>query len=69
MVEQVAKEYQGKVKTLQASVEDTGDRASDLGILGIPALVFFKGGQEVSRLVGPVPKKKITDTLKAKLGV
>ncbi len=37
--------------------------ASDHGIMAIPALIFFKDGREVARLVGAVPKAKIASEL------
>lgn len=64
MVEQLAKEHQD-VKFFGLDVHNNYDTASQFGILSIPQLIFFKGGQEVSRLVGAVPKAKIEDALKA----
>ena len=69
MVEQLAQEYQGKVKIVGANIDGAGETASGLGIFSIPALVFFKGGKEVGRLVGAVPKPKLVDAIKKNLGV
>lgn len=69
VVEQVAHDYQGKLKVLSANLEDAGDTASNIGIMSIPALVFFKGGKEVHRIVGSVPKQKIVDEIQKRLGV
>lgn len=63
-VEQAAGEFKGKVKVFGMNVDEAPDTASSLGIMAIPALVFFKDGKEVSRLVGAVPKAKILDELK-----
>lgn len=59
MVEELAKAYGDKVKFLGLDVHNNYDTASEFGIMSIPQLVFFKGGQEVSRLVGAVPKARI----------
>ena len=69
VVEEVAKEYEGKVKIVSADIAEAGDTASGLGIMSIPQLIFYKGGQEVHRLVGAVPKDKIVQAIKDNLGV
>jgi thioredoxin 1 len=39
--------------------------AGQLGIMGIPTLILFKGGQEVDRVVGYAPRNVLEDKLKA----
>jgi thioredoxin 1 len=68
VVEQIAGEYQAKVKVVAVDAHNNYDTASAYGIMGLPTLLFFKGGKEVSRLVGAVPKDKIVSEIKAKLG-
>ena len=67
-MEQLAKDYGGKVNIVGMNVDVSPDTASNLGIMAIPALLFFKGGKEVSRLAGP-PKAKIVDEIKRVFGV
>jgi thioredoxin 1 len=67
VVEQVAAELGSKVKIVGADVDVTGDAASNTGITSIPALVFFKGGKEVHRIVGFVKKDKLLDEIKKHL--
>ena len=62
-MEQLAKDYQGKVKVVGMNVDVSPDTASSLGIMSIPAVIFFKGGKEVARLVGG-NKQKIEAELK-----
>jgi thioredoxin 1 len=69
VVEQVAAEYQGKLKVVSANIADAPETAGTLGIFSIPALVFFKGGQEAGRLVGAVPKPRLVDAIKKNLGL
>ena len=69
MVEQVAAEYQGKLKVVSANIDGAGETASGLGIFSIPALIFFKGGKEAGRLVGAVPKARLVDAIKKNLGI
>jgi thioredoxin 1 len=67
-MEQLAKDYSGKVDILSMNVDVSPDTASTLGIMAIPAILFFKGGKEVARLAGP-PKAKIVDEIKRAFGV
>jgi thioredoxin 1 len=68
-MEQVAHEYEGRLKVVGADVEVAGDTAAGLGIMGIPTVVFYKDGQEVHRIVGAVPKPKIVEAIKKTLGI
>jgi thioredoxin 1 len=58
VVEQVAAEIGDKVKIVGANVDEAPESAGNAGIMSIPALVFYKGGQEVHRIVG-VPRKDV----------
>lgn len=69
MVEQLEKDYQGKVKIVAADVDQSQETASGLGIMSIPAILFFKKGKEVSRIVGAHPRQRFVDELKAQFGV
>jgi thioredoxin-like negative regulator of GroEL len=62
-VEEVAGEIAGSVKVVKANLQETFDNASELGVMAIPTLVFYKDGTEVTRLVGAVPKAKILDAV------
>ncbi len=63
----MAKELGGQVKIVGADVDVTGEAASNVGITSIPALVFFKGGKEVHRIVGYVKKDKLIEEVKKHL--
>jgi len=52
MVEDLAKEYAGKLRVVKVNTDDQGALANKYGIRGIPTLVFFKNGDEVDRVVG-----------------
>ena len=69
MVEQVAKEYAGKVKIVGLNAHDNYETASSFGVMGIPTLIFFKDGKEVGRAVGAMKKDKLTEEIKKLLGV
>jgi len=58
-IEELASEFAGKAKVFKLDVDSEGDIAADYGIMNIPALVVFKGGKEVERIVGGRPKADI----------
>ena len=60
VVEQIAGEYEGKVKVCKCNVDDNTDLAIEYGVSSIPAVKIFKGGQIVSEYVGvrPLPAMK-----------
>jgi thioredoxin 1 len=62
-VEAIATELEGKAKVYKVDVDSDGDVAARYGVMSIPALIVFKGGQEVDRMVGAGPK----DAIKAML--
>lgn len=56
MVEELATEFQGKLKVVKIDVDESTDVAARYRIQSIPTLMVFKGGEEVERLIGAVPK-------------
>jgi len=67
IVEELAGEYQGKVKIGKLDVDNNPGVASKYGIRSIPTLLIFKGGKKVDEIVGAVPKPMITNKLNAQL--
>ena len=59
VVEELAGKYQGKLKVGKLNVDDHPQVAGRFRIMNIPTLLFFKGGQEVDRIVGVVPKEEL----------
>ena len=55
-VDQIASEYQGKLKVGKLDVDSNGQTAMRYNIRGIPTLLLFKGGQVVDQVVGNVGK-------------
>lgn len=56
IVEDLAKEFDGKVKFAKLDVDSNPKTATSYGIRGIPTLLIFNGGQPVGQVVGAVPK-------------
>ncbi len=59
IVEKLAEEYDGKVKFVKVDTEENFDTAARYGILGLPTLLVFKGGQQVDRITGAPPKSEL----------
>lgn len=55
-LEELAAEYEGKVKIVKVNVDENPESPAQLGVRGIPALFLFKDGQVVSNKIGAAPK-------------
>jgi len=67
VVEEIAEQYDGKVKVVKVNTDDNPNIATKYGIRSIPTLMIFKGGQRVDMVVGAVPKSTLADTLEKHL--
>ncbi len=63
VIKQVADEWDGKVKVVKLDADANPGLLMEYGILGIPTLMFFKGGQLRERLTGFLPKDKLVAKL------
>ena len=64
VLEELANEYENRIKVCKLDVDDNRDTAGAYGIQSIPTIMIFKGGKMVDRLIGAVPKsefKKMID--------
>jgi thioredoxin 1 len=66
-VDELAKQYKGKVKVAKMDVDEHQKVPQQYGIRSIPTLLVFKGGRVVDTIVGAVPKSKLEDSLKKAL--
>lgn len=68
VIEELAKEYDGKVKVGKIDVEESSKTAAQYGIMSIPSLLIFKNGKPVKNMVGvqgkEVLKKEIEEVLR-----
>src|SRR5512143_3638468 len=67
-VEELARQYRGKVKIAKMDVDEHQQVPQQYGIRSISTLLLFKGGRVVDTIVGAVPKAKLEDSLKKVLG-
>jgi thioredoxin 1 len=63
IVEELAKEYEGKVKIAKLDIDGSPKTPAKFGIMSVPTVMFFKGGKAVDKLVGLAAK----DALKKKI--
>ncbi len=63
IVDEIAKEFDGKIKVFKLNTDENPNVASQYGIRSIPTLMIFKGGQKVDTVVGAVPKTTLSSTL------
>ena len=67
-VDELAKQYKGKVKVAKMDVDEHQQVPQQYGIRSIPTLLVFKGGRVVDTIVGAVPKAKLEESLKKAIG-
>ncbi len=67
VVDEIAKEYQGRVKVAKMDVDKNQATPQRYGVRGIPTLLVFKGGQVREQIVGYVPKETIEKALQKNL--
>ena len=65
IIEELSKEYDGKVVVGKCDVEECEDLAMQFGIRNIPTIIFFKDGEMVDKMIGAQPKAKIVEKIEA----
>ncbi len=63
VVEELARDYAGKLKVVKMNVDDNPQTPSRYGVRGIPNLILFKGGQVKEQIVGAVPKAQLVKAI------
>jgi thioredoxin 1 len=63
IIEEIATEYQGKVKVGKVNVDENPAIPSNYGVRGIPTLILFKDGQVFDQAVGALPKSQLQSML------
>lgn len=65
IVDELAKEYDGKVEVTKVNVDENPEVTSKYGIRNIPTILFFKDGEVVDKTVGALPKGKLAEKLES----
>jgi thioredoxin 1 len=63
IVEEIAREYNGKLKVGKVDVDSNQQTSMQFGIRSIPTLLIFKKGKVVDQIVGAVPKHALADKI------
>ena len=69
VVEQMAKEYDGKLKVGKLDVDNNPETSVKFGIRSIPTLLVFKGGRVVEQIIGAMPRQNLIDRVLPHIGV
>ena len=67
IVDEIAKELEGKLKVGKVNVDQAGELAAQYNVMSIPTLLVFKGGKVVNQMVGAMPKDQLLAKLKPNL--
>ena len=63
IIDDLAKEYAGKIKVAKLNVDENPATPSQFGVRGIPTLILFKEGKILEQIVGAVPKTRLVSLL------
>lgn len=63
IVEELAKEYAGKLRVRKLNTDENPEVAGRYQIMSIPTILFFKNGQPVEKLVGVRPKRQFKEVI------
>ena len=63
VIEELANEFDGKVKFVKIKADENTQTAQKFSISGVPSLLVFKNGEVVERMVNIVPKSVIINNL------
>jgi thioredoxin 1 len=67
VLEEIAAELKGQLSIVKVNVDDNPRSPAEFSVRAIPNMILFKGGKEVDRIVGAVPKDQLIETLKKAL--
>ena len=67
VVEELAKDYAGKLVVAKVNTDENPHTPNRLGIRGIPTLILYAGGEEADRIVGYAPKNVLASKIDAVL--
>ncbi len=67
VTEKLSEEYADRVKFCKLNVDENPEMSQKYGVMSIPMLIFFKGGQQVDSVLGAVPESMLQPKVKALL--
>ncbi len=63
VIEEIAEEFDGKVKVGKLNVDDAQDLALSYGVSSIPTVILFKDGKQIGQSVGYIEKEKLVELI------
>ena len=63
IVDELAKEYTGKIKVGKVNVDEAQSLAVRFNVMSIPTLIFFKNGEAVDQIIGAMPKEELAEKI------
>lgn len=63
IVEELANEYDGQLNVAKLDADENPNTMQAYGVMGIPTLILFKGGEAIERITGYMPKERLLDRL------
>jgi len=67
VVDKLAERYDGKFKFCRLNVDENPQIATKYGVMSIPTLMFFKGGEAVDTVIGAVPERVLQPKIESLL--
>ena len=67
ILDELAGEYEGRLTVAKVNTDEQQRWPSQLGVMAIPTMIFFKGGREVNRIQGAAPKRILKEAFDAAL--
>jgi len=67
IVEEVSELYKDRCRVAKLNIDDAMEIATRFGVMNIPTIIFFKDGQEFTRVVGVVSKDNIIEKIEEML--
>jgi len=67
IIEEIAEEFEGKIKVGKLNVGENLEIARKYGIMAVPTFLIFKNSQEIERIIGARPKQFLVDKLNSLL--
>ena len=68
IIEKLAEEYAGKVEVGKLNVDTNQKTAQDYGVMSIPTILLFVGGEKKAESVGAVPEKELKQKIEEVIG-
>jgi len=65
IIEDLAKEYEGKAKIMKLDIDASPDTAAKFAVLSVPTVMFFKGGKKVDVVVGLTARENLKKKIDA----